>query len=255
MLYATQKQQGAPQSSFLVEKASLTVEAALAFPLIFFALYSMLFLFCVLQTIVGTKGALAATGSRLSLELTEEKGSAGREVLYFYQEMKEKGASTQWIAGKWMGIRWLGTKTEGERVKLCIQYDCKLPVPVFGIRTIPIAQQVQAHKWIGRGGAGASQQDGDDTWVYVTPQGSVYHKSRECTHLQLSIQAVNGQQAKESYSPCQKCGNEKARLSYYVTNEGNRYHTSLRCSGLKRTIFLKRLSELAGYRGCSRCGG
>ena len=234
--------------------ASLTVEAALVFPLILFAFCGILFFFRVLHTSLDTKGALAAAASRLALELTGEKEAGARGLLYFGQELKEKGASTQWIAGGITGIRWLGTQTSGEDVILCIQYDCRLPVALFGIRKIPVSQQVKIRKWIGAG-QGAPGDGGEENWVYITPSGSVYHTSRECTHLQLSVRTASETQAKAEYTPCQRCGSKLSGLCYYVTDEGERYHTTLRCSGLKRTVYLVRLSEAAGYGGCSRCVG
>lgn len=233
-------------------RASLTVEAALVFPLALFTLCGILFFFRVLHTSLDTKGALAAAASRLALELDQEKEAGAKAMLYFNQELKEKGAPTQWILGGTAGIRWLGTETGGEDVILCIQYSCKLPAAVFGIRQIPVSQQVKIRKWIGAGG-GTPTAGGEEVWVYVTPNGSVYHMSRECTHLQLSIRTRPEGQAKAEYAPCQRCGNKPPGLCYYVTDEGERYHTTLNCSGLKRTVYLERLSELAGYGGCSRC--
>ena len=60
----------------------------------------------------------------------------------------------------------------------------------------------------------------------------------------------------EGYTACRLCGGEPGLFSYYyVTEEGERYHTSLSCSGLKRTVYLVRLSEAEGRTACSRCGG
>lgn len=246
---------GAPQSPLPDKRrASLTLEAALVFPIVFLALYGILFFFCVLQTCLDTKGALAAAGSRLSLEMREGEEAYGRNALYFYLELKEKEADTRWISRGMTGVQWKGTETKGEDVILRIQYDCELPVSVFGIRRIPISQQVIVRKWIGAG-AGEASGEGEDTWVYVTQEGTVFHQSRECTHIKLSIQTASEQQAKK-FAPCQKCGSRPATGScYYVTDEGERYHTTLSCSGLKRTIFLVRLSEIPGYQGCSRCSG
>lgn len=244
---------GAPQSPLTdYGKASLTLEAALVFPIAFFALYSILFFFCVLQTSIDTKGALTAAASRLSLELAEDEEAYGRNALYFYLELKEKGVDTRWISRGAAGVQWKGTETKGEDVALRIQYKCRLPVSVFGIREVPISQQAVIRKWIGAGEGAA--EAGEDTWVYVTQEGTVYHRSRECTHLALSIRTASRQQAME-YAPCQKCGSGPQGACYYVTDEGERYHTTLSCSGLKRTIYLVALSEIPGYYGCSRCGG
>ena len=39
----------------------------------------------------------------------------------------------------------------------------------------------------------------------------------------------------------------------FITDQGNRFHYDLNCSGIKRTIYMIRLSEVGNRKQCSRC--
>ncbi len=235
--------------------ASLTVEAALAFPIVLFVLCGMLFFFRVLQMEYMTHGALYTSGSSLALELEAEDDGIGKAMGYFYHELsKEDFPFHHIVAGK-MGIRWKDTQLSGEYVDLRIQYDCKMPFHFLGLRNIPIMQRVRIKKWVGyQKGSG---DDAEEPWVYLTENGSVYHITRECTHLCLSIHTMGTNAAVQAgYTSCSLCGSKSSDHDfYYVTEEGDRYHTKLDCSGLKRTVYMIRLSQVNGKRVCSRCGG
>ena len=245
--------QEAPQSAS--SSASLTVEAALVFPLFLFATVGMLFFFRVLQVEHMTYGALCAAGSRMSLETGEGEGSLVKAVGYFYGKLAQKDFSYRYIVSGKAGMRWRETELSGEYIDLRLQYDCKIPVPLFGQKKVPIAQKVRIKKWTGyQGNAGES---GQEQWVYVAENGTVYHLTRTCTHLQLSIHSIGKNAAKQAgYGPCERCTKEQDDgVGCYITDEGERYHTKLSCSGLKRTVYMVRLSDVGGEKACSRCGG
>ena len=95
----------------------------------------------------------------------------------------------------------------------------------------------------------------EDAYVYVTDNQAVYHMTRRCSYLTLQIQASTLEQAKHNgYDMCAFCGKDVQGRQVYVTNEGDRYHSSLTCSGLKRTVYRKKKSEVTGLAACSRCG-
>lgn len=246
--------QEVPQSLFL--SASLTIEAALVFPLFLFALVGILFFFQVLQVTQVTSGALAATGSLLSLNNSEETSMVAA-VGYFYKKVLEEDYPDSIIAGGNAGIGWLGTTLDGEYVDLRIQYQCKFPINLMGVGNIPISQRVRMKKWTGYRRAGQKDTTETETWVYITPSGKVYHRKKDCSYLQLSIRTMGKDVIGDSgYTPCRLCGQESTTYSYYyVTEDGLRYHTRLDCSGLKRTLYLVRLTEAEGRTECSRCGG
>ena len=105
-----------------------------------------------------------------------------------------------------------------------------------------------------------TMDDLDDEWVYITPYGTVYHRDRACRYLDLNIRAVSRQSLltlrnadRKIYRPCESCGLSGNR-TVYVTDYGERYHNSLSCSGLKRTIYMIKLSQTGGKKACSKCG-
>ena len=106
---------------------------------------------------------------------------------------------------------------------------------------------------------GFTELESKETYVYVTPEGSVYHLYADCTHLNLSIQKVTFMKAKtskneygENYTKCEIC-KEVFENMVYITYEGNRYHAQRNCSGLKRTIRQVPFGEVENRRCCIRC--
>lgn len=133
---------------------------------------------------------------------------------------------------------------------------------VFGIPEQLLVNRARTHAWTGFA-VGSVAGEAEERMVYVTETGTVYHLSRSCTHLDLSIQAVSAEQVGDCrntagaiYQACEYCGQRFSSLeTYYITKEGDRYHTSLGCSGLKRTVYEIPISQVGGKRACSRCGG
>jgi hypothetical protein len=130
-------------------------------------------------------------------------------------------------------------------------YVISMDIPLLGKWRIYRGNQVKQKAFVGYSKEEAA---GEDVYVYVTPEQSVYHSKRSCTHLSLSISSISSWQ-KESYTPCSFCGKEKDSGKIYVTKTTNTYHCNKGCSGLKRTVKRVKKSELGGLQPCSRCGG
>lgn len=99
-----------------------------------------------------------------------------------------------------------------------------------------------------------------EIFVYIAESGRVYHTNRECTHLQLSVQKVECQEAIDSrnahgekYKACEKCWDSALAGMVFITEEGNCYHSTSSCAGLKRTIICVPASEVEKWSLCSRC--
>jgi hypothetical protein len=240
--------------------ASLTIEAAFVFSIMLFVLLSFLSLFRALQVQHITSDALAVAAAHLSLLASndEDNDSDGLSVMAmasFHKEIVVNDLPMKYISGGRLGFSFDQTNLEGEYVDLNLKYEINLSVMEFGWKRFPVVQRARMKKWNGYHGNKA-EQTSNDRWVYTTPTGSVYHIQRECTHLKLSIKNVLSGQIPEGYLACELCGKGgRGSLSIYITEQGNRYHKRLSCSGLKRTIYMKKLSQVKGKGQCKRCGG
>lgn len=148
-------------------------------------------------------------------------------------------------------------------VDLAVTYGITPRCNVFFIPQRNLTARARTHAWTGYDRSGTETTEDGERIVYVTESGSVYHLSRSCTHLDLSIRPIpvgtQGEYRNSSggnYRVCEVCGGPSpGQEMVYITNEGDRYHSSLTCSGLKRTIYEIPISQAGGRRVCSRCGG
>lgn len=127
---------------------------------------------------------------------------------------------------------------------------CKIPFTTPGY----VVEKAVCRAWIG-----FTEFETEETYVYITPEGSVYHLFRDCTHLSLSIERVTYQKAVvskneygEKYRECKRC-QEPYGVLVYITKEGDCYHSERDCSGLKRTIRQIAISKVQGRSCCIRC--
>lgn len=242
--------------------ASFTVEAAVIFPLAASFFVSILFFFFMLQTQLCVQKALNDTGRKLAVYSREEEAAldiAAAQAL-FLKELSKQEFSGEYILGGRLGISLLGSEFDEQEVRIRADYSMRLPIQIFWTRIFVIEQHADCRKWNGYSPAG--EENGKEQWVYITKTGNVYHCTKSCTHLELSIRSVlytqipqlrseNG----EKYHMCSQCVTDMSTANgiVYITNQGNRYHSDLNCSGIKRTIYMVRLSDTEGRRACSRC--
>lgn len=222
------KKRKAPKraSLFAPLSGSMTAEAAAALPLFLFAMVNILSLFLMFQKFENELAELHQLGRTLSL--------AGYE----------KGSQ------------------DGENMIRLVRPSLVKPiVPIAAYPGSLLVNCCYMRMW---NGYDAREADGalaeGEQIVYVTENGSVYHKNRGCTHLQLTISLTGREEvgglrnaSGEKYYACEKCGKDDGG-SLYITEEGNRWHSSLSCGSLKRTIRAVPVSEAAGLPACRKCG-
>lgn len=252
----------------LTKRASLTVEAALVFPLFLFAVTGFLYLFLLLQLKVEVGRALTDAGKELavSAELLEPgEGSSLLSVLYGKQKLDRYlsgRAAGGIVKGGYQGISLLESHLDAENAVLTLRADYRVVLPpgLSWFHPVRVAQSRTVRCWVGFRGRESAGTKGEEV-VYVTEYGTVYHRSLECRHLKLSIRQVGKEEVEAlrngdggKYYPCERCRKSDSAF-VYITAEGNRYHESLSCSGLSRSIRTVRISETGGLPPCSVCGG
>ena len=154
---------------------------------------------------------------------------------------------------------------ENDTVDVIINYKIEIPTLFFNIDNFQIVQRAKLRGWNGYKPLAKfkkeTTEDTNEEMVYITETGTVYHTSRQCTHLRLSIKLVPFEQIPKlrnnsggKYKKCQICAsNSRPGNSVYITTNGDRYHINGNCSGLKRTIKEVPLSQVKGRSLCERC--
>ncbi len=251
-------------SSFTTQESrgSLTIETALVLPLFLFAMLLILSLSDALSLYMKIQGAMHHN-VRLAAQLAYDRPT---DINGIYSRMLEDigigyldGAP---IAGGSSGLDITDSCVEGDVIDLVVQYKLQLPFDYAGIGTVTMRQRSLAHKWVGYGGGFRSDRTTrGEEYVYITPYGSVYHRSANCSHIRLSIRELTAEAVADCrnsdggrYKACELCDGTLNCNHIYITEDGDRYHSSLRCSGLKRNIIAVPLAEAGGRRACSRCG-
>lgn len=248
-------------SSRIRAEASYMAETAVALP--FFAGFAavLLFFFQVLCVQQEVGGALLVTGREMSaLECGTKKSPEGRAILaetMLVKNLKADSSAEQFVRGGRLGISLARSEFSGNYICLQADYRMRLPLGLFGMRDIPMAQRLTCRKWTGE------DFSEEDEIVYITKKGSVYHRERSCSYLSPSVTQADVGEILElrnasggKYYPCAKCvkGKKLPDKRVYVTKYGSRYHGKKNCSEIARTAVAARLAEVKDRRACSKCG-
>ncbi len=239
---------------------SYTLEAAVVIPLIAGFWLFLLFFFRVLMVQTCVYSALSYSSRRtaaIASELESPAASLGTAELFFRENIGRQDVVDRYVEGGLWGISLLTSECSGEYIDLKACYRVKFPIGFFQIKGITIFQESKSKKWTGQ----PVEPDEQLTYVYVTEYGEAYHMSKDCNYLDLSIRAVEAAQIaglrnqnEHKYYPCELCAAEISNAEkVYITSYGESYHSSISCGGLKRTIYLIRLSEVGTRHPCKKC--
>jgi len=250
------------RASSFTSKASITVEAAIAASLFFFAVMCIACLFEIMVLQIQVKSALHSAGKEIAMEACINPflltGKLEREIV---ETIGDERLDRSFIIGGRNGIDCSNSKTyAGSTIMdLCAYYQIEIPFMMFRIPIIAREEIIRIKGWSGAEDALVSKPQKEI--VYVTEHGIVYHKKLDCTYLELSIKAVPMEQIDKlrnenggKYYKCESCGNKLSeQKNVYITDHGERYHCSLDCDGLERNIYAVLLSDVYGMGGCSKC--
>lgn len=149
---------------------------------------------------------------------------------------------------------------EEGNIDLIVTYKVDPLFNIFGIKKLTFCNRVKVHAWIGYV---KCESDDDGEYVYITENASCYHTNRNCSHLNISVNAVLKEEIDncrnsegKKYKPCQKCAigeDTTDEVFFYITPTGESYHVTLSCGGLKRTVYKVKYSEVSDKKLCERC--
>lgn len=218
-------------SSFLFssQEGSMTIEAAVAIPVFLFAILNLLSIILLFGEYSTNLADMHQRAKLLSVHahVLEEGQDVGNDLII---------------------------QTKVLKIKPMIE--------LMGFETGQTIVQCRLRKWTGYDVAGKNNRVDEEEWVYITPYGESYHRSRECRYLNLKIFAATMEQMNsyrnksgEKYYSCQVCARDSRSGVCFYTEYGNRYHFMPNCSALKRTIKTVKISEVGNRHACSYCGG
>lgn len=255
--------------------ASMTVEASLVLPLFLFAFLNLVSIIEVYRFQSNMSAAMHSVAKQMAAHGIEYEalsdGSVGtveKAALTVYAANRVKNIvgedyfEASPIMDGFTSISWFNSHVmeEDDCIDLAAVYNIKPPVSIMSFKGLRMYNRMCARAWTGYDNENQKNLAGnEEKIVYITPEGKVYHNSRVCTYLKLSIVSVdlsfienmrnkNG----EKYYPCESCGGGGKKV-VFATDYGNRYHSTLQCSGLKRTIMAVPLSEAGGRGECTKC--
>ena len=260
-------------------KASVSIEASIAIPIFLFCFLEIMSLLNYLWVYSGVLYAVKTVGEPVSIlgNVYDEVMDSGEEIhlgkevisaiafseVYLASQVREQCDDplfAQIIRDGAEGISFLGShiNTKEHSIFILARYTVE-PLFSFAGTSLSMSNRYYGRLWTGYFSEG--NEEGAE-YVYITESGSVYHLTKSCTHLKLSIKSVDIKELSDKrnnsggrYTACSKCCEEDEEVSNcYITETGDRYHSELSCSGLKRTIYTVTREEIADWPLCSRCG-
>ncbi|MDD6481003.1 MAG: pilus assembly protein [Lachnospiraceae bacterium] len=242
------------------QKGSYTLEAAVILPLMAGFFVAILFFFRVIQIQTQVQEALIYASRKTACEASAVESPIALRAsaeAFFRKELSKYELPDKYIKGGNTGISLLRSDMSKQYIDIQADYFVKLPINFFFVKGIEISQASKSRKWTGDCENGCVED-----YVYVTETGVVYHRNRNCSYLDLTIQAVNSAEtgglrnkSGHKYYACAECAaNCNTPSVVYITDYGTCYHASLSCSGLKRTVYMISISDVGARGPCSKCG-
>lgn len=255
------------------DEGSASVEASIILPLFLFAFWAV---FC-LAGCVRTKGIVYEGLHETAMSMAEysymERRLEDSEGFFQNQNVLKNGLSVleaetrlrnyidddtlvnSYVKKGMSGLHVIQAELRDDHIYLRVVYRLGVDVPVLGRLYIDCDEKIRQRAYLGYDKE--SDGDSDGTYVYVAENGRVYHSSRSCYHIKLTIKQISQAELDSHYnnlSACHLCARYGNRGNIYVTAQGDRYHYSLECSGLKRTVRRVKKEDCPGLSACSECG-
>lgn len=240
--------------------ASLTAEAALTFPVFFFAIYMLwqLFLLLLFQMSVCHEMSTAAM-KYAHLGYPERKAQEQNvDISWLYQPLLWNALpESDRVEALWV----LCLPEEDGTIRVNVSYRFVCEAVFFTKLTIPVQQNFRFYPYLGKTDEDLFVEEESKDIVYMTEYGTVYHESRACSYLNVIVRSVAASQVEQernsfgrSYTLCERCDNRTATETVYLSDGGTKYHLVASCPALKRTVTEKSREEVEGVPACHKCG-
>lgn len=249
-------------------RAGMTVEAAVVLPLCLLFLMNLGYAVEMIRLHGNLQFALWDAGGQIAMYgYGQEDGGVSVPLTDFYIGNRVKESlgknyldSSPLIRGsKGLQLWESGSSSAGNELDITLTYQAGPLSALAGFRGFRMANHCCVRLWTGYDVTAGAETE---TYVYVAENGEVFHRDRQCSHLQLSVRSIDSGEVKDlrnrwgsKYSACDKCAAGEMPDRLYVTEDGNCFHYRDDCPGLKRTVTSLTVEEATGYRPCSRCGG
>ncbi len=262
-------------------RASLTLEAACVLPVFLFAVLNMYAAINDIGLHVRMQTAMHQTGLSLARHAyAYERVAQGAPVLqseladiafsqsYVKRQVEEALGEgylqNVGVSGGADGISFLQSDIlTTDDITLVATYRMNALFLPEEFLSFGMVNRVRLRGWTGYDNtANAGKDARGEQIVYVTEYGEVFHCSRGCRYLNITIrQTDRGRLSRErnesggKYTACELCGSRRETGVLYISEDGNRYHTTAACRALKRTVRALPRSEVGTKAPCSVCGG
>ena len=260
-------------------RGSMTLEAALILPFFLFVIINLLSIVEMYRCHAAVTASLWKSGRQMALygylydkldldDYAKELNSVTISETYvrmkLHSDLEENGSGLVVLGPGTEGISLIRSQLMNEKDRICLKADFILSPPcrLYPGQGVYVTARYCGHAWNGYKVTGYVLSEYQEEIVYITETGTVYHKNRSCTYLNPSVSSLPtseiGLVRNESggiYHPCELCGSQGDTGNVYITRYGTVYHTRLQCSGLKRTVYAIKISEVGDRLPCSKCGG
>ena len=248
--------------------ASLTAEAALAFPVFFFTVYMLWQLFLLLLFQMQVCHAITDTAIKYAhLGYPERKAEEQKvDISWLYQPLlwnalpENDRAEHMWV---------LCIPQEDGTIQVDVGYQFACESVFYTKFSFPVRQKFQFYPYLGETDgdllassteSGSGSEETKDI-VYMTEYGTVYHESRACGYLNVVVRSVAASEVDKErnssgrkYTLCERCDDKAAGGMVYISDGGEKYHLEASCPALKRTVIEKSREEVEGVPACHKCG-
>ncbi len=266
-------------------RGSLTLEAALVFPLFVFLCMILLIPMRMMDRQRQIQAAVEAVGEEISQyayaaclleegrgeEMDESRDNSVRDGLRgIFKGVSRAGIAAMVldrIDRKWIqDVSFSGTAVDGDMVRIAMTYRMPLPFSVFRVDGIKAETVCSRRLWTGaegkREGGPLPEGEEKEDMVYIGRNSVRYHRSRSCHYLfndlkQAGAGELDGLRNQEGkrYYPCPSCEASVSEGPFFVMPWGTRYHSTGQCGAIRAYVQTVPLSQVEHLGECSYCGG